>query len=114
MPTSHADLKTQHERLKSEAEGNPLLFYKCGDFYECLFEDANIMAKAFDIVVTRLRGAQGSNVPLCGIPVHSSEHYFTSLKAEGYTLQICRPKGGENRTRGPKVFLYELDREDRP
>ncbi len=71
-------------------ENNPdcLLFFRLGDFYELFFQDAIDAAKALDITLTK-RGKEGSEIPMCGVPVHAYETYLPKLIRQGFKVAIC-------------------------
>ncbi|MBS0236558.1 MAG: DNA mismatch repair protein MutS [Proteobacteria bacterium] len=72
-----------------EAYPELLLFYRMGDFYELFFNDAKIAAEALDITLTK-RGKHGdADIPMCGVPVHSSETYLARLINAGHRVAIC-------------------------
>lgn len=61
-----------------------LLFYRLGDFYELFFDDAIEASRVLNIVLTKK-----GNVPMCGVPFHSSESYLNRLVKLGYKVAIC-------------------------
>lgn len=66
-----------------------ILFYRMGDFYEMFMEDAVKGAKALDIALTKRGKANGQDIPMCGVPVHSHETYLSRLIKAGYNVAIC-------------------------
>ncbi len=72
-----------------EAHPDLLLFYRMGDFYELFFEDAVTAAAALDIALTKRGRHQGDEIPMCGVPVHSSENYLHRLIRQGHKVAIC-------------------------
>ncbi|MCL1785635.1 MAG: DNA mismatch repair protein MutS [Alphaproteobacteria bacterium] len=79
----------QYLDIKSECPGAVLLF-RLGDFYECFFEDAVVVSRALELVLTR-RGtdASGGEIPMCGIPWHAAENYLGRLVRAGYNVAIA-------------------------
>ena len=78
----------QYMEIKSRHEGY-LLFYRMGDFYELFFDDAVRAAGMLDIALTK-RGKIGEeDIPMCGVPVHSSDQYLEKLIAQGAKVAIC-------------------------
>jgi DNA mismatch repair protein MutS len=78
----------QYQALKA-AHPDCLLFFRLGDFYELFFEDAKAAAPALDIALTR-RGRHGdTDIPMCGVPVHSAEGYLERLIRQGFKVAIC-------------------------
>src|SRR5882724_13113246 len=66
-----------------------LLFYRMGDFYEMFFEDAEIASAALGIVLTKRGRHQGSDIPMCGVPVERSDDYLHRLIAMGHRVAVC-------------------------
>src|SRR5512136_602846 len=67
-----------------------ILFFRMGDFYEMFFEDAVKASRILDIALTsRGKGAEGADVPLCGIPYHSATPYIAKLIEAGEKVAIC-------------------------
>ena len=81
-------MMAQYKAMKAE---NPdaLLFFRLGDFYELFFEDAEAAAPLLDIALTRRGQADGVDVPMCGVPVHSAEGYLERLIRHGKKVAIC-------------------------
>ncbi|QKX03296.1 DNA mismatch repair protein MutS [Wolbachia endosymbiont of Litomosoides sigmodontis] len=78
----------QYLRLKAQYQDH-LLFYRLGDFYELFFDDAIKAAKLLNIVLTKRGNSYGQEVPMCGVPVHSSESYLHKLIDLGFKVAIC-------------------------
>src|SRR6201985_2177144 len=66
-----------------------LLFYRMGDFYELFFEDAEVASKALGIALTKRGKHQGTDIPMCGLPVERSEDYLHRLIAQGFRVAVC-------------------------
>jgi len=69
-----------------------ILFFRLGDFYEMLFEDAEVGARVLDIQLTS-RSKDG--VPLCGVPYHSAEPYIAKLLKAGMKVAVCEQAAPE-------------------
>ena len=86
---------------------NELLFYRMGDFYEMFFEDAKKAASALNIALTTRGKHLGEDIPMCGVPVHSSESYLLELIRGGHRVAVCEqmenPK--EARSRGARSVV---------
>ena len=84
-----------------------LLFYRMGDFYELFFDDAVLAAQALDIALTKRGKHLGEDIPMCGVPVHSSEGYLLRLIRKGFRVAVCEqledPK--EAKKRGSKSVV---------
>ena len=78
----------QYLSIKAAYE-NYLLFYRMGDFYELFFDDAVTAAKELEIVLTKRGMHEEQDIPMCGVPAHSSDHYLYKLVQKGYHIAIC-------------------------
>ncbi|MCB9944925.1 MAG: DNA mismatch repair protein MutS [Geminicoccaceae bacterium] len=78
----------QYQAIKAEHPGT-LLFFRMGDFYELFFEDAVQAAPALDIALTKRGRHEDEDIPMCGVPVHSSESYLEKLIRKGFKVAIC-------------------------
>src|SRR5208282_4930844 len=65
-----------------------LLFFRMGDFYELFFADAEAAAAALDIALTSRGEHAGAPIPMCGVPVHSSELYLGRLIRRGFRVAV--------------------------
>ncbi|MGL4543262.1 MAG: DNA mismatch repair protein MutS [Polymorphobacter sp.] len=66
-----------------------LLFYRMGDFYELFFADAVAASATLDIALTKRGQHLGADIPMCGVPVHSSEAYLMRLIRAGHRVAIA-------------------------
>jgi len=66
-----------------------ILFYRMGDFYEMFFNDAKIASSVLDITLTKRGQWNNNDIPMCGIPFHSSENYLSKLINNGYRVAVC-------------------------
>ena len=73
----------QWHTCKKKSEGAVLLF-RLGDFYEAFYADATILAKELNLTLT-----QRQDIPMAGIPFHTSEQYVDKLVAKGYRVAIA-------------------------
>jgi len=83
MMRQYLDVKGRHPGC--------ILFFRLGDFYEMFGDDAKLVAKELDIVLTtRDKSADpGERMPMCGVPYHSAEPYIAKLIVKGYKVAIC-------------------------
>ncbi len=65
-----------------------LLFFRMGDFYEMFFDDAQAAATALDIALTHRGEHAGSPIPMCGVPVVTSDTYLARLIRRGFRVAI--------------------------
>lgn len=78
----------QYLEIKS-AHPDYLLFYRMGDFYELFFDDAVTASSALDIALTKRGKHLDEDIPMCGVPFHSSEAYLERLIQKGFKVAIC-------------------------
>ena len=82
-------LLDQYEGVKSKYPGHLVLF-RVGDFYETFGDDARLLSKELDVVLTaRSADARGDRVPMAGVPHHAVETYLGRLVRKGYKVAIC-------------------------
>lgn len=68
---------------------NEILFFRMGDFYEMMFDDAIVASKILDITLTKRGKGTKSEAPMCGIPFHAAEAYIAKLVKHGHRVAIC-------------------------
>ena len=66
-----------------------ILFYRLGDFYEMFFDDAKLISKELELVLTGRECGLDEKAAMCGIPYHASKTYISRLIAKGYKVAIC-------------------------
>ncbi|MGH2522629.1 MAG: DNA mismatch repair protein MutS, partial [Anaerolineales bacterium] len=76
-------LRKQYLDIKRQYPGAILLF-RLGDFYETFDDDAELVSRELELVLTSRLGA-----PMAGIPHHALETYLARLIAKGYHVAIC-------------------------
>ena len=83
-------LQKQYYEIKKQHQGC-LLFFRLGDFYELFDEDAVLASRELDLMLTtRDRNKPVSEqMPMCGVPYHSSEAYISRLLQKGYKVAVC-------------------------
>ncbi|HEX3560280.1 MAG TPA: DNA mismatch repair protein MutS [Pyrinomonadaceae bacterium] len=82
-----------------------ILLFRIGDFYEAFDDDARLLARELDIVLTSKPMGRGVRVPLAGVPHHSLERHLATLISRGHRVAICEqltaaPVKGESAGRG--------------
>jgi DNA mismatch repair protein MutS len=70
-----------------------ILFFRLGDFYETFDEDAEIVSRELDIVLTSRPVGGGVRVPLAGIPYHAAENYLVRLIEKGIKVAVAEQVG---------------------
>lgn len=93
---------SQYKTLK-EKSGDTLLAFRIGDFYEFLYDDAEIASKVLGIVLTSKPLYKGHRAPLAGIPAKAAWQYFEKLIRNGYKVAICEQVG-----EGKKLMEREI------
>ena len=66
-----------------------ILFFRLGDFYEMFFEDAKIVSRELELVLTGKDCGMKERAPMCGIPYHASLSYINRLISKGYKVSVC-------------------------
>src|SRR5947209_8586663 len=77
----YLDIKRRH--------ADAILLFRIGDFYEAFDDDARLLARELDIVLTSKPMGRSLRVPLAGIPHHSLERHLATLIARGHRVAIC-------------------------
>ncbi len=103
---SATPMMAQYLEIKAAHEGY-LLFYRMGDFYELFFDDAVKASAALDIALTKRGRHLGSDIPMCGVPVHAAEQYLEKLIRKGFRVAICEQieDPAEAKRRGAKSVV---------
>ncbi len=79
----------QYEGVKARYPGHLVLF-RVGDFYETFGDDAKLLSKELDVVLTaRSADARGERIPMAGVPHHAVESYLGRLVKRGYKVALC-------------------------
>ena len=83
-------MKRQYNEIKANNQ-DCILFFRLGDFYEMFDDDAKLVAKELDLLLTtRDRNKpKEEQTPMCGIPHHAVDSYIARLIAKGYKVAIC-------------------------
>jgi DNA mismatch repair protein MutS len=77
----------QWQQFKTE-HPESTLFFRMGDFYECFFDDAKLVARVLGVALTSR--SKGENaIPMAGVPYHAVDGYLQRMIAAGYKVAIC-------------------------
>ena len=76
----------QYYRIKAKYRDS-ILFFRVGDFYETFDDDAKLVSRELNIVLTRR--SKEEQVPMAGIPYHALNAYLSRLVKKGYSVAIC-------------------------
>ena len=82
-----------------------ILFFRIGDFYEMFYDDAKLVSKELNLVLTGKLCGQEERAPMCGVPFHSCDAYISRLIKKGYKVAICE------QTEDPKLAKGLVKRE---
>ncbi len=83
----YLDVRAQHP--------DAIVFYRLGDFYETFDDDAALVARELDLVLTSRPQGKDHRVPMAGVPHHAAENYIARLIAKGYKVALCEQIGSE-------------------
>jgi DNA mismatch repair protein MutS len=81
-------LRQQYLRIKKKYP-DAIVFFRLGDFYETFDDDAKVVSKELEIVLTSREMGKGNKVPLAGIPYHALDNYLARLINKGHKVAIC-------------------------
>ncbi len=90
-------LMRQYHRIKAKYR-DTILFFRVGDFYETFEEDAKIVSKELNLVLTRR--SKEEPVPMAGIPHHALDAYLSRLVKKGYRVAICEQLEDPKKAKG--------------
>ncbi|WKD00192.1 DNA mismatch repair protein MutS [Borreliella bissettiae] len=76
MMRQYLNIKKQHK--------DAILFFRVGSFYEMFFDDAIEASKLLNLTLTKRE-----NVPMCGVPYHTSKEYIRKLILFDKKVAIC-------------------------
>ncbi len=95
----------QWQEIKAECP-DALLLFRLGDFYEAFFEDAQILANACSLTLTKRQ-----ETPMSGIPQHMLETYLDRLIQKGFMVaiaeQVAEPAETLNEEKKSGKFLVK-------
>jgi DNA mismatch repair protein MutS len=87
-PDGASPAMAQWFALKAE-HPDALLFFRMGDFFEMFFADAEAAASALDIALTHRGEHGGAPIPMCGVPVVTSDIYLARLIRRGFRVAVA-------------------------
>jgi DNA mismatch repair protein MutS len=82
-------LMMQQWREMKAQQPNALLLYRCGDFYEMFYEDAEVGSRILGLTLTARHNGSAADVPLAGVPVRALNEYVRRLVRQGFRVAIC-------------------------
>ena len=73
----------QYLEIKGQFQ-DAILLFRLGDFYEAFFDDAKLVSKTLQLVLTAR-----NSIPMAGIPYHALDNYLKRLVEAGFKVAIC-------------------------
>lgn len=92
-------VRRQYLSIKDQ-HPDAILLFRMGDFYEAFDDDAEILARDLDIVLTAREMGRGLRIPMAGIPYHALNNYLGRLVNNGRKVAICEQIGNTATTKG--------------
>ncbi|HEX9989579.1 MAG TPA: DNA mismatch repair protein MutS [Chloroflexia bacterium] len=81
-------LRKQYLQIKRQYP-DTIVFFRLGDFYETFDDDAAIVARVCDVVLTSRPTSKEQRIPMAGVPYHSAEGYIAKLVQAGYKVAVA-------------------------
>ncbi len=81
-------LRRQYLDIKKQYP-DTIVFFRLGDFYETFDDDAAIVARVCDVVLTARPTSKEQRIPMAGVPYHSAEGYIAKLVQAGYKVAVA-------------------------
>lgn len=89
----------QYHAIKKDYP-NEILFFRMGDFYEMMFDDAVKASSIMGITLTKRGRGTASEAPMCGVPHHAVDTYIAKLIKAGVRVAICDQVEDPKATKG--------------
>jgi len=99
MKETSTPIRRQYLRIKRQYP-QVIVLFRLGDFYETFDDDARIVSRELEIVLTSREMGKGYRVPMAGIPYHALDNYLARLINRGYKVAICEQVTKPGETRG--------------
>ncbi|WP_321508279.1 DNA mismatch repair protein MutS [uncultured Methanoregula sp.] len=78
----------QYLELK-EKYPDTIVLFRIGDFYETFNEDAELISRELEIVLTSRSRIGDNRIPLAGVPYHAADGYIAKLVSRGFRVAVC-------------------------
>ena len=78
----------QYFEIKADYQ-DTILMFRVGDFYEMFYDDAKLVSKELELVLTGKDCGQSERAPMCGVPFHAADSYIARLVSRGYKVAVC-------------------------
>ena len=66
-----------------------IVLFRVGDFYETFFDQAKIVSKSLNLVLTGKECGLSEKAPMCGVPYHAVDVYMSKLIKLGFKVAIA-------------------------
>ena len=83
-----------------EKHPDTILFFRIGDFYETFENDAELISRELEIVLTSRSKSGDKRIPLAGVPYHAADGYIAKLVSKGYKVAVVDQVGDTKNTKG--------------
>ena len=101
MTASNSQLGQEYAAVK-QVNPDSIVFYRIGDFYEVLGEDARRAAEVLDLTLTgRMLGDE--RIPMAGVPFHAIDEYAQKLAASGENVVVTGKDDGAKKINAVKA-----------
>ncbi len=95
----------QYRAMRQELDGDALLLFRLGDFYELFMDDARRAAPLLGLALTHRAGQ-----PMCGIPHHAIDAYLAKIVRAGLKAAICDQMEDPKCVKGGRMVRREITR----
>ena len=99
MNATMTPMMRQYIEIK-EKYSDCILLYRLGDFYEMFFDDAKLISKELELVLTGRDCGLSERAPMCGIPYHAIDGYLAKLIEKGHKVAICEQMEDPSEAKG--------------
>ncbi len=80
----------QHYIEMKQQYPHAVMLYRLGDFFEAFFEDAELISRELELVLTGRDGGKAiGRIAMAGIPHHALDRYANQLVEKGYSIAVC-------------------------
>lgn len=65
-----------------------VVFFQMGEFYECFFEDAEVVSRTLGIALTARGRHLGMPIPMAGVPLHAGGSFLGRMVKAGFKVVV--------------------------
>jgi DNA mismatch repair protein MutS len=99
MKEGSTPIRRQYLRIKQKYP-EAIVLFRLGDFYEAFDEDAKLVSRELQIVLTSRSMGKGQRFPMAGIPHHALDSYLAKLINKGHKVAICEQLSDPKTSKG--------------